>query len=406
MKNKIALLTSSFPFEGGEQFLESEIPYWENNKGKLIIFPMETFGSQRNYPKGIIVDRSLSKKKSHLSKLKNLFLGCFSKYFWIEVLYLKQKRKLNLARFLRALKETASSISLAKILEVRLNELGVGKVYCYWNNTQANASIMVKDRNKHISVYSRCHRYDLYEERHALDYIPFKRQFANKYAQWFVICESAKDYLISKYKVREGNISLARLGVEVQPYTSEVSGINCLNIVSVSYCVQVKQIDKIIRAIADFHELSPSVKVKWSHIGDGPLLEPLRKLADDMFNGKRIEYCFLGKLCNRKVKDFYLQNEVDIFINSSASEGVPVSIMEAMEAGVPVIAPNVGGISELLEVDSCVLLPEVISPESISNAIMVMLDKCKSTDVRERCKNKITKEYNAKVNFTNFVHHF
>ena len=40
-----------------------------------------------------------------------------------------------------------------------------------------------------------------------------------------------------------------------------------------------------------------------------------------------------------------------MFINTSRKEGVPISIMEAMRYGTPVIAPNVGGIPELVNPD-------------------------------------------------------
>ena len=37
-----------------------------------------------------------------------------------------------------------------------------------------------------------------------------------------------------------------------------------------------------------------------------------------------------------------------LFINTSESEGIPVSIMEALSFGIPVIAPDIGGISEII----------------------------------------------------------
>ncbi len=45
----------------------------------------------------------------------------------------------------------------------------------------------------------------------------------------------------------------------------------------------------------------------------------------------------------------YASRPFDAFINVSRSEGVPVSILEAMRAGLTVIAPRVGGIPELVD---------------------------------------------------------
>lgn len=65
--------------------------------------------------------------------------------------------------------------------------------------------------------------------------------------------------------------------------------------------------------------------------------------------GQFITYRFLGARTNVQVCDYYKDNAVDLFVNMSESEGLPVSIMEAMSYGVPVIAPDVGGISEIVD---------------------------------------------------------
>ena len=51
---------------------------------------------------------------------------------------------------------------------------------------------------------------------------------------------------------------------------------------------------------------------------------------------------------NEKIMDFYRNNPIDIFINVSTNEGVPVSIMEAISFGIPIIATNVGGTNEIV----------------------------------------------------------
>ena len=46
--------------------------------------------------------------------------------------------------------------------------------------------------------------------------------------------------------------------------------------------------------------------------------------------------------------EFYQKHSINLFINVSTTEGVPVSIMEALSFGIPVFATNVGGSSELV----------------------------------------------------------
>ena len=50
--------------------------------------------------------------------------------------------------------------------------------------------------------------------------------------------------------------------------------------------------------------------------------------------------------------------EIDLFLNVSESEGIPVSIMEAISAGIPVIATDVGGTSEIVNDSFGTLIPK------------------------------------------------
>ncbi len=61
-------------------------------------------------------------------------------------------------------------------------------------------------------------------------------------------------------------------------------------------------------------------------------------------------------MSNDKILDVYEQFDVDFFINLSDSEWIPVTIMEAMPMGIPVIDRNVGGISEIVNKSNGLLL--------------------------------------------------
>ncbi|NCO54621.1 MAG: glycosyltransferase, partial [Bacteroidetes bacterium] len=60
---------------------------------------------------------------------------------------------------------------------------------------------------------------------------------------------------------------------------------------------------------------------------------------------------------------------VDLFINVSESEGIPVSIMEALSAGIPVIATNVGGTNEIVNNDVGFLIDKEFEINTAVNII-------------------------------------
>ena len=111
---------------------------------------------------------------------------------------------------------------------------------------------------------------------------------------------------------------------------------------SVSSINDNKRLDLIINALA-----LQDYPIKWIHIGSGPLMKEMFDLADEKLSGK-VDFLFKGYLKNEQVIEFMLNENINYFINLSDSEGVPVSIMEAMSCGIPCIARNVGAISEIV----------------------------------------------------------
>ena len=72
---------------------------------------------------------------------------------------------------------------------------------------------------------------------------------------------------------------------------------------------------------------------------------------------------------NEKILDFYAEQFVDLFINLSDSEGIPVSIMEALSAGIPVLATNVGGTGECVGQENGFLVEKITPVEEIASVV-------------------------------------
>ena len=103
--------------------------------------------------------------------------------------------------------------------------------------------------------------------------------------------------------------------------------------------------------------------------GNGPSKERLQSLVGEL--GLDNQITFLGFLSEDEIIS-ELQNS-DLFVLSSYVEGIPVSVMEAMAIGVPVIATNIGGTSELVESGKTGLLVRPSDPEALAKAIISMM---------------------------------
>ncbi len=95
--------------------------------------------------------------------------------------------------------------------------------------------------------------------------------------------------------------------------------------------------------------------------GEGEMDQPLRKLAAELSLGKSVQ--FLGHRLNEEILQWYRQGAVDMMVLPSVDlgrqvhEGIPVSLMEAMAYGIPVVSTTTGGIPELLGDGAGIMVP-------------------------------------------------
>lgn len=105
--------------------------------------------------------------------------------------------------------------------------------------------------------------------------------------------------------------------------------------------------------------------------------------------------------------EYYKNESVDLFINTSSSEGLPVSIMEACSFSIPTIATNVGGTAEIVrEGETGLLLDKDFDPEELGNKIKYMaeISEEEKQKFRDRCRLLWTENFCADSNFRKFAH--
>jgi len=99
-------------------------------------------------------------------------------------------------------------------------------------------------------------------------------------------------------------------------------------------------------------------------VGEGPLRSDLEAWVREMGLGERVR--FLGMRTDVPA----ILTAADVFVLSSLWEGNPLSVMEAMAAGKPVIASAVGGVPELVEDGVSGILVPPHKPEVLGRAMM------------------------------------
>jgi colanic acid/amylovoran biosynthesis glycosyltransferase len=346
-------------------------------------------------------------KKNGRFFLYPVSVSLFSEIFYNEIKILLKLKKLNIFRVGYSLREIANTIASYEGIKSFVKEHGkIDLAYCYWNNTQAYSACIAKRLGLIGIVVSRLHNYDVYEQRTRYNYMPLKRQFANTFDVLCALSEEGKKYIAQNYGMSPDTIQTRPLGVSLPDYVGSPSEFGMLHLISVSYCTPVKRIDRIIRGLELALPRLPDRHVKWTHVGGGDLQKQLEQLAFRCFqNLRNIEVDFKGDLTTAEVRKWYSSTKIDLFINTSEYEGMPVSIMEAMSYGIPVIAPDVGGISDIVNSENGYLLPGNLSSHDVEKAIILManaLENNKNT-YRNIARKTVEDKFDSAKNYKNFV---
>jgi len=365
MNNRILIFTDNFPFGKSETFLETELEFIDRSFEKVSIFPFET-GTDKNI-RGI---------HGKIEVLKPVFIEVRNK---TELLI---KGLFNTSVFLILVKEGIRSkvwesftkfriwgthflvvrSLLSKIKQRDLinyfNQFDI--LYFYWGLRWSQIlPFLPPEINTKIVV--RFHGSDLYEYTNH-NYIPWRYEQLCRINKVISISETGKKYIENQYPFLKDKIAVSRIGTKdygLNPYLkSEV-----LHLVSCSNLVPVKRVVIIAKTLNLL-----KIPTHWVHFGDGPEINVILTIIKQLPGNIKVE--MKGAVAHDELMNFFKKTSIDLFINVSSSEGVPVSVMEAMSFGIPVVATNVGGTSEIVSDKTGLLIDSDFSPEELAVKIV------------------------------------
>jgi glycosyltransferase involved in cell wall biosynthesis len=110
----------------------------------------------------------------------------------------------------------------------------------------------------------------------------------------------------------------------------------------------------------------------------------------------------VGHVSHAQVRKLLCEGQYDIIVNLSESEGVPVSLMEAMSFGIPPVATDVGGVRELVA-DCGELVSTSQSPREVALIVADFAKRARDAEVRQAAREFVGKHYNAEINYPKFI---
>ena len=161
--------------------------------------------------------------------------------------------------------------------------------------------------------------------------------------------------------------------------------------------ISLKRVDKILEVVSSIQ----TIKIKWTHIGTGPEFERIKKLAKlKRQENPNFSFEILGHVPNSELRDLLSNQYFDLFINLSETEGIPVSIMEAQSAGLPVLATNVGGSAEIVSRESGFLVDKNFNTQDIVSIIQIFFSESKI--IQKRKRNASFKSWENNYSYKNY----
>ena len=154
----------------------------------------------------------------------------------------------------------------------------------------------------------------------------------------------------------------------------------------ISRLFESKGQEYLIRAMPRLLKEKPEIKLLV--VGGGRMKDYLEKISQEL--GVSKDVIFLGE--RKDIPE--LLKAFDVFVFPSLREGMPGALMEAMAAGLPVVATNIGGNVELVENNETGLLVLPANPREISTAVLKILDTPKlSATLGKKARNRIKNDF-------------
>jgi glycosyltransferase involved in cell wall biosynthesis len=353
----LVLVTSRFPYRPGEEFLEAELPYLASAFDRVVIVPCVVSGTPREVPPHAEIETGLGSAQP-LSTLQKVLLVARHPMLFGYALLRSAGRPLEMRRAItRAADVAVYEEWFSRFLVQQIDKSESVLFFCWWMTLPILAVRLASGgRRQTVGIVSRPQRFDLYVDEGPDPNWPFHDRVLKSLDRAFVASEHGLRYLIAQYPWMAAKAEVGRLGTEdfgvKQPPEARTSFVVC----SCAYLNPVKRLHLVIGGLGLVGARFPGVTIHWHHFGDGPLRSELDELVRTCLP-RNVVAIFHGRVDNVQVRSFYRDTFVDVFVNTSSSEGVPVSIMEAQCAGIPVIATAVCGTPEVVSADNGVLLP-------------------------------------------------
>jgi len=399
-RKRIVCFTASYPFGNRETYFDLELKYLSKEFEEIIIVPRYNpynFSEKREVPINVVVLDPIVPQG-----MERIIRGVFNlNPIWLFIEDFFSKRvffdKRRIKKWLNSLLVYRITVSYFKKHVVKVIDNNT-VLYSYWAEAPLFTSNLVNGFKKIV----RMHGGDFYLNRNN-GYLPLRKQIYDSSDLLLPISKDIARILKADYGTDYSKIFINYLGVErqcVMKHNKPNQNTQKIVLVSCSNVIPLKRVHLIVDALMLYRN---GLKIDWHHFGDGTELQFVKERAKLL--GDNISVTFHGWTEPQRIMEFYKQNYVSWFINVSIYEGIPVSIMEAFSFGIPSIATDVGGTSEIVNEKNGYLLPSNFDSATLLDRILSCdTDKKGYSCLRGGAYQTWENNFDASMNYSKLVY--
>jgi len=369
---KLYLFTHHFPFtEVSEIFLAEELRCAALLSDiEIVVVP---FKREREralpLPTNIVVDTSVVERVEAFRPWQ-LFSFLFRVSFWGFVLGLLRRhilcfRRVSyilLARYLRA-----EYIADFVVKKAQLEQDTI--LYSYWLDEALAGFSLAALRRSEVSSCLRIARAHGYDFRTPRESFPFRSVSLQGVDRVYCASHYGVKEVEAQYPELLGRCIFSPLGVQDLQGGKVKQARNGFQFVSCSNLIPLKRVGLIFDCVNAFALQHPKESVLWTHFGDGGERVELEKRVKEA-QAANLLVSFEGAQANAVVRAYLEGLDNAIMLNLSEVEGgIPVSLQEALAAGLPLIVSNAGGNPEAVDQQCGVLLSHDPTPSEFLEAV-------------------------------------
>lgn len=406
---RLVVFTKQYPYGLRETYVDTELPYLTEVFDEVVFVPYDQYDyapeGNRLKPEwanaraiavnelGAHAGRNKLKREVRVWRM---WLGevLTGRDKWRHI----KRWKLCMSRLRQAY---AQSLVVGEIAEKEGWNASNTVFYNYWLHFGVFVGVFLREHlEQDFKMVSRAHALDMFHmdwpyEGH---FLPFETAKIRACTHVYAASDHGRRFFVDTFPKWDDKFRLQVLGVfDKGEREYEASPVFTLcSATSISEMKRMELVPEIMSRLP--------FPVRWIHYGTGR--ENCIQLMDETVDrlGLKDQIEFRGLRAHEDVMHTYKHENIDLYINVSSGETIPVAVMEPASFGIPVFATACYGTPELVDDTVGVLVPVEFDLDEASAAIAALqANPDRLVQLGKQARERVMTQFNADVNLRNFT---